>query len=471
MKFSLKKLIRAFFGAEKTASSATYFNGMSNYGDSNSDIRRSRPIISSRVRELVENMPWLDQAISGAVAFRVGEGFQFRPNVRLEDGTTDRKTNQMLRARFERWAETAEINGRDSFGDIQQLAVRQMCECGEALMVHRYTRDGYRIQCLEPDVLQALEPADNIDQGIEFDPKTNRFLKFHMVNTYSTPNIAQKEYTVDAGDVIFLYKCGRPWQRRGISPLASTVITAADLDQYQGNEIAAQQMASRWLAFITDPNEESFSDEAKKRHRTETLENLQLEFMPPGKTIQLAPGAARPTTGLQAFQTMFLRILAAKLNVPFHVISQDYGGLNYNTLREVRNNLVHLLKPEWAYLVQHLLRPVYQRWMDVEVATGNLELKGYFTPEGREHWRRVYFLPPGIESPDALRDIKAVVTGIQSGLRDPNDYIMSQGEDPDETLEGIRDFLAKCKEYEIPISLSEEPKTAIQEEPVDTKEE
>ena len=464
---------RMYLAAAQTPSTASYWGG-GNLGDSNSSIRQARPVVSSRVRELVENMPWMGMAISASVAYKVGEGFTFKPAVEDGEGKADTAANALLRDEFLRWCDAAEINGRDTFGDIQQLAVRQLCECGEALLVHRVDRRGnYHLQALEPDVLGSLETADNIDQGVEFDPQTNRFLKFHCRNTYSAPGVADKEYTLDADDVCFLYKCHRPWQRRGISPLASTIIMAADLDQYIGNELSAQQMCARWLAFITDPNEENYIDDGAKR-KPRTIEQLQLEFLPPGKSIQFAPGASRPVTGVEAFKTMFLQILAGKLNVPFHLISNNYGGLNYNTLREVRNNLIHTLKPEWAYLVSHLLKPVYSRWMDCAVNRGGLRLKGYGTAAGRAHWQRAWFIPPGIESPDQLRDMKALITGMQAGIKDPQDAIMAMGEDPDDTIAGIAEFKAKLEAAGLIQQLetgADEPDTNIQPEPEESKEE
>ena len=463
---------RMYLAASNTASTVSYWGG-GNIGDSNGSIRQARPVISSRARELVENMPWMDIAISDSVAYKVGEGFTFKPAVIDRDGVADNGANTMLRDAFLRWCETAEINGRDTFGDIQQLAVRQMCECGEAMFVHRVDRRGnYQLQAMEPDVLGSLETADNIDQGIEFDPQTNRFLKYHCRNTYSTPGVADKEFVLDADDVCFLYRCKRPWQRRGISPLASAIIMAADLDQYIGNELSAQQMCARWLAFITDPNEDSYVDQGQKKSRV--IDQLQMEYLPPGKSIQFAPGAARPVTGVEAFKTMFLQILAGKLNVPFHLISNNYSGLNYNTLREVRNNLIHTLKPEWSYLVSHMLKPVYSKWMDCAVNRGELRLKGYGTFAGRAHWQRAWFIPPGIESPDQLRDMKALITGMQAGIKDPQDAIMAMGEDPDETISGIAEFKAKLEAAGLVQQIetaADDPDTNIQPEPEESKEE
>ena len=424
-----------FWGAPQTANSA---------------VSMDRQKIADRVRELSRRMPWMAQAIDNAVAYRVGEGFTFKPMVLLDDGTPDKKTNDMIKDAFKRWCEHADVNGRDHFGDLQELAQTQLIECGEAVMIHRFdAKEGYRLQTIEPDCIGTLAQRPNIDNGIEYDPQTNRFIKYWFTNRESTPQVAQQEFSCRAEDVIHLFRPRRPWQRRGISPLAQTVIIAADLGEYLSNELAAQQMASRWLAFVTDPNYDAGTNSKRVQ---ETLYNLTIEYMEPGKNVQLAPGAARPTLGVENFQRIFLRILSTILHVPFHVISGEYAQMNYNTLREVRNATIHTLKPEWGRFTRHFLNPVYARWMDCAVLTGELKLKNYYRDPWR--YRNVYWMPPGIESVDILRDLNGVIAGMKAGIYDPQDWIMSQGEDPEETAAGLAEYQRLLDELKVKTDLN-----------------
>jgi len=72
-------------------------------------------------------------------------------------------------------------------------------------------------------------------------------------------------------------------------------------------------------------------------------------------------------------------------------------------------------------------------------------------------------MPPGIESVDVLRDIKGVVTAADRGMYDPQDWIMSQGEDPEEVLSGIKEFQDLQKEFGIELG-GKEIDTNIQED-------
>lgn len=437
---------RKYAGARTTPGQSNYWLGG---GDPNSDIRADRQKVAERIRQLVRDMPWLDGAMEAAVSYKIGEGFTAKPSVRKttrakkgEIPALDEVVNTKIKDAWLRWCEHAEINGRDNFDDIQQQLIRQMFECGEGIALHRYGKNNeYRLQLFEPDLIQSFGNASDIDQGIKFDPHTNEFLEYHFVNNYSTPDLAGQEFVVPAKDVIHLFRQLRPWQRRGISPLVQTVLLAADLDEYIGNEVEAQQMASRYLAILTDPSGEG-SDSGFAREQVDSLTMLTVGG---GKTFQFAPGAARPTTGVEAFQKMFLRILSVILKVPYHLISGDYAAMNYNTLREIRNNTLHLLKKDWWYHTSHFLNPVYRRWMDWAVLSGKLDLRGYETPEGRLRYQSVIWCPPGIESPDLLRDIKAVVEGAQFGIINPEQWMMQNGEDPEEILASCKEFADKTK--------------------------
>lgn len=440
-----RALKRSYAGAKKTPSLSQYWDGLG--GDANASIRRDRQTVANRVRQLTRDMPWMDGAVEATADYWVGEGFNFKPAVTESDGQMDRETNRIIKDAFVRWCEKASADDRDHFGDLQRLAVRQIVETGEAVFLHRYYKDGYRLLSLESDCISNAvgSVSKNIDQGIKFDPERNRNIEYY----FNTPGSAMRDVkTIKAENVLHIFKRKRPWQRRGISPLVQTILIAADLDEFLSGEMSAQQMASRWLAFVTDPNSDTMGEISDQEIHT-VLDNLTIETLPPGKSIQLASGAERPTLGLETFQKIFLQILSVILRIPYSVISADFKELNYNTLREIRNNTVHRLKSEWRYLERHFLNPVYRNWMDYAVLSGELKLKNYFMPGGKWNYQKCFWLPPGIESVDVLRDIKGVLLASKNGMFDPNDWIMSQGEDPEEIMAGIAEFQRMLEEYGI----------------------
>ena len=451
----LRRALRGYAAARLTPSLSNYWG---HGGDANESIRMDRRTVANRVRQLVKDMPWMNGALESAADYWVGEGFNFKPAVVDEAGLMDRNTNKRLKDAFLQWCEKAGADNKAHFGDLQRLSVRQMIESGEAIFLHRYYKDGYKLLPLESDCIDTGHDvmADNIDQGIKFDPERNFNVEYYFTSNHLGVS-GRDTYAVKAESVIHLYKQNRPWQRRGISPLVQTVLIAGDLDEFLSGEMSAQQMASRWLAFVTDPNGDSMEYSRAEEERMHTvLDTLTIETLPPGKSIQLASGATRPTLGLETFQKIFLQVLSVILRIPYSVISADYQNLNYNTLREIRNNTIHRLKSEWRYLERHFLNPVYRQWMDYAALNGDINLPGYFKPGGKWHYQRCFWLPPGIESVDVLRDIKGVLLASQSGMYDPQDWIMGQGEDPEEVFAGIAEFQRLMKEFGIELKPEEQ---------------
>ena len=108
---------------------------------------KDRQKVANRVRQLVRDMPWMDGAITAATDYKIGEGFNFKPAVTDEQGKMIREVNMKIKDAFLFWCEKAGANNRDTFGDLQRLAVRQMIECGEVLYIHRNQKP----KILDPD--------------------------------------------------------------------------------------------------------------------------------------------------------------------------------------------------------------------------------------------------------------------------------------------------------------------------------
>ena len=123
--------------------------------------------------------------------------------------------------------------------------------------------------------------GEDIDQGIRFDRDTNRFVSYFFRTLGDVPQVpGDKE--IPAELVNHMYRALRPWQRRGISPLTQSSLIAADLDQYLSNELAAQQMASRYLAFVQ-------GGDMSPERTTEVLQNLTLRYLGNDEQVSFAP--------------------------------------------------------------------------------------------------------------------------------------------------------------------------------------
>jgi lambda family phage portal protein len=172
--------------------------------------------------------------------------------------------------------------------------------------------------------------------------------------------------------------------------------------------------------------------------RIEALENATIEYLNRGEDVKVN-GVTRPVNGLEFFAKMTLRIIATTSHLPYEILSGDYQGVNYSTLKASRNDFVQTLRPQWGRKIRNFCNPTFRWWLDNAVLCGELKLKNYWT--NQEHYQNCLWIPPGIESVDPLRETKAMIDQINTGTRSPQEIIMSRGRDP-------KDVVAEIKEWQ-----------------------
>jgi lambda family phage portal protein len=425
-------------------------------GTVSQEINSSYKNVRSRVRQLVRDFPYFAAAVDNLVAFRVGDGMTFKSQVRDEStpdsGDMDKKTCRMIEEAFKRWSEKADTTGKRSFEELTQLTERQEAECGEYFFLKRVNRKysgvPVRLQAFENDILTStgltLRNNTACDEGVEFDLTDGEILSYWILEQ-SDPafGLLGKARRFSANDIVHDFAMLRPNQRRGISGFAPAILIAADMSDYIDSEIDSQKMASKWLAFVTTEDalgaqvNRGATTNASTGKKIESLENATIEYLNRGEDVKIS-GVTRPVNGLEFFATLTLRIIATTSHIPYEILSADYKGVNYSTLKASRNDFVQVLRPQWGRKIRHFCDPVFRWWMDNAVLSGELKLKNYWGNE--THYQASLWIPPGIESVDPLRETKAMIDQIATGVRSPQELIMARGRDP-------KDVIAELKEW------------------------
>jgi lambda family phage portal protein len=385
----------------------------------NDEIRVSSQKVRERVRQLVRDFPYFSRAVDQLVSLTVGQGINFQS-----------KADPALRSRIEdawkRWSEQADITGRLSFPDICQLAVRQECENGEFFFILRQSKDPKRflpfaLQVIESDRLTDLGTSPNkqntIDQGVEYDPSTGE-VKFYWFESDTKP------LRIPAAQVVHGFKMVRPGQLRGISPFAPGVLCAHDLAEYLDAELEGAKMAAKYLAFIEAPDIAAYQTahgigvNPESGQREDELENAVLEYLRPGEKVNLA-SHNRPGDNFEPFVKLILRMLSVSTGVPYELLSGDYTGINYSTMRVCRNDLAQALKVPQGRIINQLCKPVFHEVMNQAVLTNKLQIPGYWDDPRR--FQACKWIVPGMEPIDPLKESKAHVDQLDSLLRSPRD--------------------------------------------------
>lgn len=427
--------------------------GWSPVNDSpNTVIGASSANVRARVRQLVRDMPYFSRAVRIMTDYTVGDGIRFQSQVKGADGKRDKASIQKIEDELSFWMDTADFARKLHFYEIMALAKRQDLECGEFLIVKRTPKSmrgrrvPFALQIIEPDWLTSLNTSpfnstNKIDQGIEYDAETGEVLAYHLADPWGWGRAER----IPADDVIHAHETLRPGQLRGISPFVPGVLMARDLDDIMTAELDCTKLATKYLAIIETPDPLGrqgaigATTDPSTGKKIEELENAIIEYTRPGEKINFAK-SERPGTNFAPFVRLVLTIFSITTGAPYELVSGDYQGLNFSTARITRNDFANLLRPVASRHVRHFCMRALVPWMSAAVASGRLQLPGYFA--NPVPWLASRWQPPGMEPVDPLREVKSNIDEMGVLLRSPQEIAQSRGRD----LEEIYDEIAEAKE-------------------------
>ncbi len=449
--------------------------------DINSLIKSSSAIIRARTRQLIRDFPYFKRAINILADYVVGDGIVFQSRIKTPDGKLDKKTSQKIEDAVKWWMDDKDASGKLFFFEFERLAKFQDVETGEYLFVKKWlpkrlAKDRYTpfaLQAYEADWLTDLyvKPAEGtlVDQGIEYDTDTGQVIAYHfMVPDGFNPQLtgSTKTVRVKAENVIHGFETLRPSQLRGISPFTTAILIAHDLSDYLDAEVDGAKMAAKYLAFIKTNDMGGIQasgiteteDDGKK---IEELENCILQYLRSNEEVTIA-SHNRPGNNFEAFVKFVLQMVAIATNTSYELLSGNYEGINYSSLRGIRNDLAKSLKAHSKRHILHFSRVAIFDAITAAVMVGKLDLPGYF--QNPRYYHQSVFIPPGMESIDPLREGKAWIEQIGAGLRSPQEIVAARGRDYKEVLREIAEAKKMADELGIPW-LPNTKGTAMQQNP------
>jgi lambda family phage portal protein len=425
------------------------------------------PFIRARVRDLVRNFPPFARAVNAVVAFTVGKGSRFQSLAVLPNGEPDLVARRRIEDRFRAWMDHADVAGKLHFYELQQLAKRQECESGEfiARLVTPRRRAGasrplLAVQMHESEQLAAWQykgqtPGTDIFDGLEYDIRTGEVLAYHFRTTLGLQYMAES-WREPAENVLHGFHTLRPGQMRGMTPFAPAVLLARDMGEYTGAEIDAAKLAAKWLAFVTTPTPDQYQAAmgrspgligqkgGTEREDIDWLENAAIEYLREGEKMEFAPNPGRPGDSFDRFTRFILRMVSITMDLPYEILSGDYQNINYSTSKASRNDFSMFLAPHYFRNETHFVRPIFRRWMDLEAVSQDY-LPGYWQEPDR--YLRAMWIPAGMPSVDPLRDGKADIDAIASGLKSHQEVILGRGHDPEEVVAQRAAWVRLCEEH------------------------
>ena len=206
------------------------------------------------------------------------------------------------------------------------------------------------------------------------------------------------------------------------------LLTLGELDGLLDALLVAARVSAMHAGFMTDMNGTGaalpYDGQQVGSVLESGLEPGTMKVLPAGFDIKFS----QPQQAAQAIELakLNLRSIAMGLGLPDHVLSGDLSGANYSSLRagmvEWRQRTEQL---QFNVIVPQLIRPVWQRWVDLGVMAGELPDDATAAAE---------YYPPAQTLIDPLKDSEAEAVLIAAGLKSRRQAVAQQGYDV-ETLD------------------------------------
>jgi lambda family phage portal protein len=185
------------------------------------------------------------------------------------------------------------------------------------------------------------------------------------------------------------------------------------------------------MGFIQSPEGELQGDDVYDEERVSNFEPGVFKYLAPGESVSV-PQLDAPDGQFEPFLRAMLRAVAAAIGCSYETVSRDFSQSNYSSSR------LSLLedREEWRtlqdWLIEHLLQPVYERWLAAAVGSGSLVLPGYEVLP--ERFEAVRWFPRGWAWVDPGKEVAAYKDAVRSGFKTQAQVVAESGGDLEDLL-------------------------------------
>jgi lambda family phage portal protein len=333
------------------------------------------------------------------------------------------------------WSESGvDQEGLHDLPGLLVASVRSLVASGETLgQLVTTPRGELRVRLLSPEQLdpaltREVENLQRIIAGVEFDAAGRR-VGYHVFPRQADQIVASLQWApirLPAEDVLHLFEPKVPGQVRGSSWLAPVLTTILQIDQLQDALLARANTAALFGGFVTDPSGTSGLGDGVRDPQQLSLEPGILRVLPADATITFpnVPDAV----GTPNLLKHMLRQVASGTGLPYELLTGDLSSTNYSSAKLGLEAFKRRCKAiRETLLVARLLRPIWQRWVTLEVLSGRLYAPDFESDPSP--FFAVTFLFPEWASLDPYREAQADTTLLNAGIRSRAEIIASRGRD------------------------------------------
>ncbi|MBT4838872.1 MAG: phage portal protein [Methylococcales bacterium] len=428
---------------------------MGSWGSSNSDANAelldNLELLRNRSREVIRNNPHAGSAVESLVANLIGTGIV--PRWRLENA----ELKEQIQTLWQTWTKESDFYQQQDFYGLQSLVARSLMESGEVLIRYQINlakdKVPFQLQILEADHLDAgfneEKGSKTIRMGIEFNSKGLR-QAYHLTQKHPGESSQSDKKRINADQILHVYRVLRPGQIRGVPWLSSILVRLHELDQYEDAELVRKKSAALFAAFVTRPMDDrelvggNASTDQNGNSVTE-IEPGAVHYLDSGESIDFSK-PADVGSNYEAWLKQQLRSVATGIGVTYEQLTGDLHGVNYSSIRagllEFRRRIEGL---QHNLIVYQFCRPVAQRWLDMAVASGQLQIPDYF--QNKKLYQSIEWRPPAWDWVDPLKDILAQQLEVRSGFKSRAQVAADRGQDIEDLDKQIHEDQQRAEKY------------------------
>jgi lambda family phage portal protein len=207
--------------------------------------------------------------------------------------------------------------------------------------------------------------------------------------------------------IIHRYYRGRAESSQAHPLLTSAIIQLRHLEKYEEAEaIAARISASSTVAIERDSSMPYEGDEYMDQ---ELSPGGKWDLEPGEKAHLLSP--THPNSNYDGFRSGVLKGVSAGLLMSYPTLAQDYGGVNYSSLRESKLNIKALTKCYRRLNIENEEEPIFRSWLSTALRTGAIKLPA----NNFANFAKASFTGAGFEWVDPAKEINALKTELEIG--------------------------------------------------------
>ena len=444
--------IRAFAAAETSRILAPWtFDG----GFSNGEVASALSRIRARSRDMAKNSEHFLRWINLFVANVVGSGFTLKavPAPLANDvDKIDQRAARFLQYHFWKWSTNArfvDLTGRKAFSRFCRLAAENWARDGEAIVLLCKTSKnpyGLSLRLIRPDALDetmnGIRTPDGmvIRNGVEVNPTTLEPVAYYFRSGREDPQAAyyhnQPMVRIPADRIVHLFTQHDEAQTRGI-PLGHAALKKLKmLDMYNEAELAAARDEANTVGiFYTDKGEEG---EVVKLNEDDAVtsklcqkSDVAQKFVLPNTWKYDSHTPQHPNREVTSFKNTMLRDVACALDVEYANFANDWGGVNFSSVRA--GTLAE--RDQWKNLqddfAEMFLAPIYRMWLRTFLET---RLANPYVPSEYDRLAEFEFRGRTWAWVDPMKDVNAAVVAVEHGWKTNEQVAAEYRTDFDENL-------------------------------------